>query len=263
MFFRKNRLNPLAIQRARKRRLSHKPENKVTNNPSQTVQAKHQFKSSTNPFAVFQANHFIQPKLGTQAPVIQLERKLNPQESEACLKQVEKHIQELEQMVAQAKDTLPTYIVEAVSILRKKKDKGKIICYAFEGKKHGRYKDGEIHVEGLEKDAININVVLHEGVHALHGEKHARLAKEYSAKEGEKLERHPKNIHLLKWKAYTEYWAYRSRYDLHQPHKDKEELHRELLKDKNVILHIMRVWRLEQDLPADQRFDPRTWIPAK
>jgi predicted metal-dependent hydrolase len=151
---------------------------------------------------------------------------------------------------------------DAIKVLRRKMSEGKVKCYVFSGIAHGKFKAGEIRLDGSSLDRINTTTLLHEAVHAEHAERFPKAAKEYSENEGKDFkEDDPKVRDLLRWKAYTEYWAYRSRLDYYESQKPEDqrqtdaELHKTTLLTRDVLMPIQAVRRF------DPSFDPRKWKP--
>jgi hypothetical protein len=162
--------------------------------------------------------------------------------------------------VAKADQPQPDYIKDAVKLLRKMMDAGKVKIYALDGMVHGKFKADEIDLDGLNPDMINTTTLLHEGVHALHGQQFPKAAKAYGHADGKDTS-DPKVQYLLRWKVYTEYWAYRARFDYHnagKPEADKKseaEIHKQTLSDDGVRSPMLRVKQF------DPSFDPRVWKP--
>jgi hypothetical protein len=204
--------------------------------------------------------HVVQQQGSGQS--IQRERELNSDESKECLQKVDETIQSLEKAAADENKKLPDYIKEAIKTLKEKRDNGKVKCYAFDGIKHGRvdFTKDEIHYDGINKDQINETTVLHEAIHALHGKQYSAAAKKYGKAVDEKKSidgSKSSDLDLLKFKAWTEYWAYRSSQEYYNDTQKKtdEEIHNTVMKihEVQVAVNNVRVF--------DQNFDVRTWKP--
>jgi len=192
--------------------------------------------------------------------VLQRDVELDAEKSKAGLAEAEKAIKELEATAAKAGESLPDYIRDAIKLLRAKMDAGQIKIYAFEGIKHGQFKGDEVRLDGATPGAINVTTVLHEGVHAAHKGKYPKLGKRYGEAEGKQVSlSDPGTLDLLRWKAWTEYWAYRARLDYFNPSRkepmSEEDIHATTLQSAGVRAPLLEVRKL------DPKFDPRVWKP--
>lgn len=217
--------------------------------------------SEGNRLLAHELTHVVQQQQAQQA--IQRERELNADESKDCFAKIDAAIAALEKSAADENEKLPDYIKEAIKVLREKRTAGKIKCYAFEGIKHGRVdlaKD-EIQYDGVNADWINETSVLHEAVHALHSKQYSTSAKKYAKAQGEgkKIGENAKDsdVDLLRWKAWTEYWAYRSSKEYYNDKQQKtdDEIHKAVMEIHEVIVAVNNVRQF------DPGFDPRTWKP--
>lgn len=197
------------------------------------------------------------------AGVVQRDMEIEDEDQRArCLAKAEEELKKLEATAAKEEFPQPDYVKDAIKVLRKKMTEGKVKCYIFSGIKHGSFKAGEIRLDGSNLDRINTTTLLHEAVHAEHAERYPKAAKKYGENEGKEVkEDDPKVRDLLRWKAYTEYWAYRSRLDYYNAQKpadqrqSDDELHKSTLETRDVIIHLQRVRTF------DPGFDPRKWKP--
>jgi hypothetical protein len=207
--------------------------------------------------------HVVQ-QTGSLQPMIQCERKLEGTEAAGCLDKIETVIQALEKSVADLARKMPDYIKKSVEFLRKKMKEGKIGCYVLDGNKEGRtdLDRGEIQIDARHIDETHI---LHEGVHGQHGVANANAAKKYgkALSSGHTIDTNKPlseaDKDLLRYKAWTEYWGYRSNYDYYNntrktPMTD-DEIHSVLMLNRDVKLPVMEVWKF------DSNFDPRTYKP--
>jgi hypothetical protein len=208
-------------------------------------------------------SHIVQQS-GRLQPMIQCERKLDGVEAAECLKKIETVIQALEKSVADPARKMPDYIKRSVEFLRKKMKDGKIGCYVLDGIKEGRtdLDTGEIQIDTRHIDETHI---LHEGVHGQHGVDNPNAAKKYAKAlssahtidTSKPLSEADKD--LLRYKAWTEYWGYRSNYDYYNnsrttPMTD-DEIHKAVMSNRDVKLPVMEVWKF------DSGFEPRTYKP--
>jgi len=103
--------------------------------------------------------------------------------------------------------------------------------------------------------------LMHEAIHALHASQYPKLAKAYGAARGKELPlSNPSTGQFLKWKAWTEYWAYHraAEYDnLHRSAQYKLDPHKTAMAN-----HDFRVaW--DAALKVDSKFVPWEWTPPK
>ncbi len=185
---------------------------------------------------------------GSQKNVIQRHRAMDATESVDCLRKAEEVIKNLEQNTKSGGYGNQPYIQGAVKILRDKMTAGKIKCYAFEGMVHGEddYSGDEIRLDGINQNWISDAVLLHEGVHAFQASQNPQTAQKYaSALQSQRPinGKNPGDLKLLKWKAWTEYWAYRARLDYYNP--------------------TMKQPRTEDDIDQLVRLDPGVSVPTK
>lgn len=119
-----------------------------------------------------------------------------------------------------------------------------------------------IHVYALVKGGRALTTMLiHEAAHALHGREYRRTFKRYGKALAAGGARGKKALELLKFHAFTEYWAYRSQYELlnlRQPAEFRTDPHEEAMKERTVKNSIRRVER-----ETGERFDPTTWRPRE
>jgi len=208
--------------------------------------------------------HVIQQ--GAQKPAVQRHRALDATESAPCLAQAEQVIQALEKnMLAGSNYGQQDYIKGAVKTLRDKMGAGKIKCYAFTGLVHGEddYSGDEIRLDGINLNWVNESTLLHEGVHAYQASQHSATATQYAAAlksqrpiDGKK----PADLKLLKWKAWTEYWAYRAKSDYYNPTRKVPMSEDDI--DNNVMSNpdVGNPTRLVRQF--DSSFNPKTYTPS-
>ena len=178
----------------------------------------------------------------------------------ACLAKAEEALKELEATAAKPDYPLPDYIKDAITLLRKKMSAGHIKCYSFDGLVHGQFKGDDIRLDGNHLDQINPSNLLHEGVHAGHKEKFPKAGKKYAENEGKQVDpKDPVVQDMLRWKAYTEYWAYRSTSDFYNPSRKEQmpeaDIHKAAMSNPGVRPHVVLVRQFDPD------FDPRVWKP--
>jgi hypothetical protein len=195
--------------------------------------------------------------------LIQLDRELDSSENtyKECMKKIEDALVELEKGVNDPQRKIPSFIKDAVEILRTKKNENKVKCYAFDGIIHGRvdFKKDEIQYDGINLEWINTTTLLHEAVHASHGKKFPNAARRYVESIGKPINpRTAEGLKLLKFKAWTEYWAYRSNLEYHNAQgKTPDEIHYRVMQIHEVRIAVNNV----RNNSADKNFDPRIWKP--
>ncbi len=205
--------------------------------------------------------HVVQQQQAQQA--IQRERELNADESTECYKKIDEALAALEKSAADENKKLPDYIKDAIKGLREKRTQGKVKCYAFDGIKHGRvdYTKDEIQYDGVNSNWLNETTVLHEAVHALHGKQYSASAKKFgkAVDEGKQIDENAKSgdVDLLRWKAWSEYWAYRSSQEYYN---DKAQRTDDQIHNTVMQIHEVRI-AVNNVRTYDQNFDPRTWKP--
>lgn len=214
------------------------------------------------------SNSFFKPVIsslqGSQKNVIQRHRALDATESVDCLHKAEDVIKNLEQNTKSGGYGNQPYIQGAVKILRDKMTAGKIKCYAFDGMVHGEddYSGDEIRLDGINQNWISDAVLLHEGVHAFQASQNPQTAQKYaSALQSQRPinGNNPADLKLLKWKAWTEYWAYRAKLDYYNP----------TMKQPRSEADIDQLVRLDPGVSVptklvqtfDSTFDPKTYTP--
>ncbi|MFN0276794.1 MAG: DUF4157 domain-containing protein, partial [Chitinophagales bacterium] len=206
---------------------------------------------------VVQQNDFLHQKK------VQRKRELTGEEAKKCLEKAETTTKALEDSLISRGEELPEYIKGAVKNLRSKLIEGKVKCYYFDGIVHGSvdYTKDEIQIDGGNLELINETILLHEAVHHYHGKQFPKAAKEYGENVGKEIDPNTtKGLNLLKWKAWTEYWAYRSGSDYYNPTSKQpmtdEEIHESVMRIDAVAKAVRNVWRY------DNKFDVRKWKPV-
>ena len=103
--------------------------------------------------------------------------------------------------------------------------------------------------------------LMHEAIHALHASQYPKLAKAYGAAMGEKLPLSSSQTgQFLKWKAWTEYWAYHrtAEFDnLKRSAEYKLDPHKIATENKDF----RAAW--EEARKVDNKFVPWEWTPPK
>ena len=105
--------------------------------------------------------------------------------------------------------------------------------------------------------------MLHEAIHALHAKRYPYLSRLYGQilKTGGTTEEIT-GILMLKWKAWTEYWAYRRVFEyenlLKEPEKrqNPEDIHKKTMKEQGVVRALSAL-----TIQGIENFDPSQWKP--
>ncbi|MBX3641417.1 MAG: DUF4157 domain-containing protein [Nitrosomonas sp.] len=155
---------------------------------------------------------------------------------------------------------------EAIELLRTLRTDGRITCWRTVA--HGRYyasyhaPSGQIRLHvNFRSAATWPGTILHEAIHALHAQRFPRLSQLYAevlAAGGTANER--LGVLLVKWKAWTEYWAYRrvAEYEnLRQVDPSlRQDSHQVAIREPDVQRATSRL-RHE----TGEEFDPSSWSP--
>ena len=153
----------------------------------------------------------------------------------------------------------------ALGQLKQLRAAGKVTCWetrrAFVPAAYDN-KSGEIRLHLNQIQAIAKHMLLHEAIHALHASRYAKLAKQYGeAVAAGGTSNINKAVLFWKWKAWTEYWAYRRSKEFGNVGRKPENLmnpHKEAMDVKDVRHAISRVFELD---PQHAPFDPSKYEP--
>ena len=155
---------------------------------------------------------------------------------------------------------------EALARLRALRAAGRVTCWYIVGGLYYAVYDnasGELRLNvgsgGRETDT---GTLIHEAVHAVHAAEYARLSRIY----GEVLAAGGTTdidlgILLLKWKAWTEYWAYRRAVEyanLSREPEDRQDPHEVAMDEPDVEGSIERV-----EAASGESFEPWMWSPPR
>ena len=155
---------------------------------------------------------------------------------------------------------------EALARLRALRAAGRVTCWHISG---GRYyavydnASGELRLNVNFRSMATVpGTLMHEAVHAVHAAEYPRLSRIY----GEVLAAGGTRdtdlgVLLLKWKAWTEYWAYRRavEYDnLRREPDARRDVHEAAMGETDVERSIARV-----EAATGESFEPWTWSPPR
>jgi uncharacterized protein DUF4157 len=150
---------------------------------------------------------------------------------------------------------------EAAAQLKELRGKGRVTCWHATGGMHyASYHNptGEVrlHVNWGGK-ATNPGTLVHEAIHALHASRYPKLSRLYGST---KTAGQPVAGQLARWKAWTEYWAYRRtiEYDnlRQEPQFRRSDVHEAALTEPGVKKAVGFVKTV-----TGEEFDPSTWTP--
>ncbi len=123
---------------------------------------------------------------------------------------------------------------------------------------------GQIRLNFSYPDAsISTNTLVHEAIHAVHAARFPGIAEAYGKGTTSGVPESNKALLLLvyKWKAWTEYWAYRRAAEFSGPQQltnDPLAGHRAAIGNKEVQIAVANV-----RANGDPNFDPQTWQPTE
>ena len=123
---------------------------------------------------------------------------------------------------------------------------------------------GQIRLNFSYPDAsISTNTLVHEAIHAVHAARFPGIAEAYGKGTTSGVPESNKALLLLvyKWKAWTEYWAYRRAAEFSGPQQltnDPLAGHRVAIGNKEVQIAVANV-----RANGDPNFDPQTWQPTE
>lgn len=122
------------------------------------------------------------------------------------------------------------------------------------------YAETSMHPGGRIKRGRSLNTVLvHEATHALHATKYSSTFKKYGKALAKGFEEGDVGLELLKFKAFTEYWAYRRQCEYYNLRQDPEfwvDPHKKAMEERDVKGSIRRI-----EKETGKPFDPSAWKP--
>lgn len=193
-------------------------------------------------------------------------KQVTGREAEPYLRTFDKTVATIENQISRTTDPVADDIKKALEQLKSLRTRGKITCWRVSGGiTYASYdnKTGEIRLHINFGSAASSPVsLIHEAIHALHASRYDSLRRRYAdvlAAGG--TTNQPLGVLLLKWKAWTEYWAYRRQVEfgnLSQSQGSRRDPHITALHEREVALSIRRVWEVTH-IP----FDPSKWNPPR
>ncbi|MDT7543556.1 MAG: hypothetical protein QOE33_3460 [Acidobacteriota bacterium] len=219
--------------------------------------------------------HVLQQRAGLSSPAVVQRDDANEEsetgfvpatgdEAKDCLARVDKSIEAIKKRVDCAKGPEAEDLRDALKTLSDMRSKNKVVCGTrnIAGKVYASFdnKTHEIHIytnKGAVQDSPSN--LIHEAIHAVHAERFPKVSEKYSTgkAQGDDV------TLLLKWKAWTEYWAYRraAEYDNLDPNRTKEnklDPDKEARSNKDVHKSIAAVFDA-----TSEAFNPETWTPPE
>ncbi|HEX8180802.1 MAG TPA: DUF4157 domain-containing protein [Pyrinomonadaceae bacterium] len=190
-------------------------------------------------------------------------------EKQKCLDKFDKSMDEMEARVKDATGAGVDEIKEAAKTLRQMKKDGKVVC----GNQVGGGKNRAIYDNATGQLRLLVNMgdvagsssnLVHEGIHAVQAAKHPKTAQTYAKHKGEEPSKDATGALLIKWKAWTEYWAYRRamEYDNLDPNR-KPEYKRKPDEETRKLEEVKKAINNARAISGDSSFDPETWEPPK
>ncbi|MFH0344338.1 MAG: DUF4157 domain-containing protein [Chromatiales bacterium] len=192
---------------------------------------------------------------------------LDDQEAQPFLKKYDHSLELIEQQIQKASGSEATDLIAAVERLRTLRKARKVTCWQTEGGGNPASYDstsGEIRLHiFFGEQATNPDNLMHEAIHAVHGARFPKLSKSYGkALEKGKVTDEKLGPLLLKWKAWTEYWAYRRTAEFDNARQTeprfRQDPHKVAIETKDVVKSIESI---RQHTRED--FEPWTWTPPE
>jgi hypothetical protein len=198
--------------------------------------------------------------------VVNYLRQLDPSESQPFLEAFDRSVSSIERDLQNPHIPVAEDIRQAATILRSMRREGRVTCWETSGGLNYASYDSasrqlRLHVV-FRGHATNPATLLHEAIHALHAADYPGLSRMY----GESLARGGttdtrRGILLLKWKAWTEYWAYRRTVEFDNARQTEPAFRRDAhlvsMAERDVRESVQAV-RAER---GEENFDPQTWTP--
>jgi hypothetical protein len=233
-----------------------------------------EFHSPTNTWArrSQSLNPFLQPQIGriTSSGRIVLQRTLNylaqvtGDEARPFLEAFDRSVATIDREIRGATGPEAADLREALASLRSLRTAGRVTCWHVSG---GLYYASYDNASGQLRLHVNFGslatvpgTLIHEAIHAVHAGRYPRLSRLYArilAAGGTRNE--SLGILLLKWKAWTEYWAYRRAAEyrnLRLDPADRIDAHRSAIGERDVMRSIRSV-----ELETGRTFAPWDWSP--
>ena len=192
---------------------------------------------------------------------------VEPEKAQAFLEAFDRSVEIIATDISEAKGLVGQEAKDlraALEELRALKKKSKVtVWYTSEGNDYASYDNasGELrlHFDFGAKATLPTTLV-HEAIHAVHAKRHPGLSRMYGEllKAGTTTDEH-KGVLTLRWKAWTEYWAYRraAEYNnLRQEPRFRRDPHQAAIEEKDVQRSIANLRN-----KTGEEIDPQRWKP--
>ena len=196
--------------------------------------------------------------------VVNYLRQLPPDESQPYLERFDRSVTSLEADIQNPHAPLPADVTQAVTILRSLRREGRVTCWETSGGlNYASYDNAsrELRLHIVHPQATNPTTLLHEAIHALHAASYPGLSRAY----GESLAAGGttdvrRGIIFRKWKAWTEYWAYRRVVEYDNARQTDPTFRRDPHQAAMAEQDVRRSLAAVRELGVTD-FDPQTWTP--
>jgi len=189
---------------------------------------------------------------------------LSDEDCAPYLAQYDNSVEQVERQIQGVIGPEAADLTDALGRLRELRAAGRVSCWHISGGLfYASYDNAtdnlRLHVN-VGAAARSPTTLVHEAIHAVHGARYPRLRRLYGEVQAAGgTENRGLGILLLKWKAWTEYWAYRRQVDfnnLTRDPQDRMDPHRSAVGRRDVRRSIAWVRR-----ETGQEFRPWTWEP--
>lgn len=191
-------------------------------------------------------------------------RQLPPAEAQPYLAAFDRSLATMETEALHPNTPISSDITDALILLRAMRGSGRVTCWETSGSfSYASYDpaSGEIRLHVRFGLSTNPSTLLHEAIHALHAARFPRLAQQYGRvlAAGGTTDVN-QAILLARYKAWTEYWAYRGAVEFDNARQTnpsfRRNAHQEAMQERDVRASIAIVRQL-----TGQDFDPEHWTP--
>jgi Domain of unknown function (DUF4157) len=213
--------------------------------------------------------HTIQQNSGIAARKIQrlqYIRQLSATESQPYLGRFDASLATLQANIRSPHTPIPQDITDAVALLARFRTENRITCWETSGGLvYASYDNASqtIRLHIYFGQSTNPSTILHEAIHALHAARFPEIARVYAAilAAGGTTDT-SLAVLMLRWKAWTEYWAYRGVIEYNNSRETdpahRRDAHQAALAEPDVSRHIRQI-RTE----TGTDFDPSAWEPPE
>lgn len=202
---------------------------------------------------------------GVLRRVVNYLHQLTATEAQRYLEAFDHSVESLERDIQNPNTPLPEDVRQAVPILRSLRTEGRVACWETSGGlTYASYDNAsrQLRLHIRFSQATSPSTLLHEAIHALHAARYPGLSRLYGQTlEADGTTNLRRGILLKKWKAWTEYWAYRRGVEYDNARQTdpsfRRDAHQAAMAESDVRRSVQEV----RDEPGEQGFDPQTWTP--